>query len=915
MTNFIHEVLRDVLSSSRDVSQYTFILPNKRAGTFLKNELSKLVKRTLFTPEILSIEDFIQELSQLNQITNPELLFKFYQIYLKFCPSEIPDSFDTFSKWAQMALQDYNEIDRHLADSNEVFNYLSAVKKIEQWSLDTDTSFIKSHLEFWQQLFIYYKALKQELLDNDLGYQGLIYREAVENLQDFIESNRAQQYVFMGFNALNKAESIIIQELLQDNMAIIYWDIDHHFIDNTFHDAGYFIRQYLSKWPYFKSNSFNWKNNYYTNQKAINCISVPKNVGQAKYIGELLHELSSKNSSLTSTALVLGDETLLPPILSSIPDSIEKLNITMGFPLKLAPLTSLFELLFQLHSKKKTSFYYKDVISILSHQNISALFYSKNKDVAAKIISDIRSNNLIYLSKKHIDEMANDFEDLMNLLFNSWLDDPEVALQRCLDLIVFIKDKDQNLTSIASEYLFKLNTVFNKLYGLNTTYGYIDSIKTLQSVFNDILDTETIDFKGEPLEGLQIMGMLESRVLDFETVIISSVNEGVLPAGKVINSFIPYDAKLEYELPTYKEKDAIYSYHFFRLLQRAKNVYLIYNSQPDVLAGGEKSRFITQLEIERTHNVQHKVVSPTVPNIIITPKRIKKTAAVLQQLEIIAHSGFSPSSLTQYIRNPIDFYYEKILNIKEQEDVEETVAANTLGTVVHNTLEEFYKPLEGQLLTIETLEGLKSKIDVTVVNQFKAIYKKGDLLKGKNLIIFEIAKRYVFNFLKQEIDTVKQGASIKIIAIESDDNYIRLNIPELNFPVYLKGKIDRVDEYDGIMRIIDYKTGHVEPGKLTIVDWEELNTDYDKFSKPYQILTYAYMMNAKASFKQPVKAGIISFKNLSKGFMPFGLKEASNNKNKKTVVDQDILISFETQLKKLIIEICNSELDFIEKEV
>ncbi len=265
--------------------------------------------------------------------------------------------------------------------------------------------------------------------------------------------------------------------------------------------------------------------------------------------------------------------------------------------------------------------------------------------------------------------------------------------------------------------------------------------------------------------------------------------------------------------------------------------------------------------------------------------------------------------------NPLDFYYQKILKVKQYEDVEETVASNTLGTVVHNTLEDFYKPLIGHFLTIEILKDLKSKIEKTVTHHFKDIYKEGDLKRGKNLIIFEIAKRYVLNFLNLEIADVKEGNKIKILEIESNDNKIKLEIPELDFPVYLTGKVDRIDEYNGVTRIIDYKTGKVEQGKVNIVDWEELNTDYDKYSKPYQILAYAYMMNAKKPFTNPVEAGIISFKNLNNRFLKFGVKESTHSRSKDELITQETLNSYFIELKKLILEICNPDIDFIEKEV
>ena len=434
-------------------------------------------------------------------------------------------------------------------------------------------------------------------------------------------------------------------------------------------------------------------------------------------------------------------------------------------------------------------------------------------------------------------------------------------------------------------------------------------------IYKELLSSETLDFQGEPLQGLQIMGMLESRVLDFETVIISSVNEGILPSGKSNNSFIPFDVKWENKLPTYKEKDAVYTYHFYRLLQRAKNIYILYNTEADVLTGGEKSRFITQLQLEGVHQINHQIIAPQVPVIKPPLNEIYKTTELLNQIIEVAKQGFSPSSLTNYIRNPIDFYYQKILKIKEHDDAEETVAANTLGTVVHNTLEDFYEPFVGTFLTVENIKSLKPKIDERVSYHFKNEYKEGDITKGKNLIIFEIAKRYVSNFLDLEIEDLKAGNQIKIIAIEAK-NDVLFDIPELKFPVNLTGKVDRVDEYNGVTRIIDYKTGHVKQSSVEIVNWEDITTDYDKFSKSFQVLTYALMMHQSNQIKLPIEAGIISFKNLNNGFLKFAKKDKAGPYAKKDVlITEETLNEFGNELKQLILEICNINIPFTEKEL
>ena len=919
MSSFIKKVLLDLKGKGLDLEELHFILPSQRAGVFLKHHLSQIIEQPIFAPHILSIEAFVEELSGLKSLSNTNLLFWLYKAYLNHTKKEDREPFEAFATWAQILLQDFNEIDRYYRDQNSIFDYLKAIKELNHWSLESEqTDLVKRHLKFWKGLKDYYHTFTNELLNHKKGYQGLIYREATENLEAYMANNDQKTHVFLGFNALNTCESLIIQGLLQNDLAHIYWDIDNRFIEDDIHDAGLFIRTHKTEWNYFNKHPFNWVTSHYSESKNIEVIGVPKMVGQAKYIGQLLKDIHSENKDLKSVAVVLGEENLLIPLLHSIPKDIEQINVTMGMPLRFVPLASLFEQLFGTHKNNPKAYYFREVIDIISHPSIYNLFETEAGNLSNTIRDHIQTNNLVYVTASHLKKIIDaSHHNLIDTLFGSWDNNPKVALAHCAHLIAEIKSmlvSDKQTNSLELEYLYRFNTLFNELTALNTDYQYLNSIESLHRVYKDLLNTETLDFKGEPLEGLQIMGMLESRVLDFETVIISSLNEGILPSGKTHNSFIPFDVKLQHQLPTFKEKDAVYTYHFYRLIQRAKNVYLLYNTEIDALKGGEKSRFITQLDVEGIHQVKQSVVSPTVPIIEKQLQHIAKTGSVLEKLKTLSNKGFSPSSLSNYIRNPLDFYFEKILGIKEFEEVEENIAANTLGSVIHNTLEDLYKPFEGHFIQVEHLEGFKTTIETVISKHFKFLYKDGDFTSGKNLIIFEIAKRYILNFINSEIEQIKAGNTIKIIAVEADET-ISLSIPGIDFPVKLTGKVDRIDQLNGVTRVIDYKSGKVESNKVELVDWEDLTSDYDKYSKSFQVLCYAYMMHQKHKIQLPVEAGIISFKNLNAGFLKFGKKESTYARNKDQLINEDTLKHFEKELQNLILEICNPTIDFIEKEL
>ena len=922
MRSFLSHVVRHILENNTDISDLTLVLPSKRAGVFLKNELSQQIQQTIFAPDILSIEELVEQISGYTAVSNTELLFEFYTIYKELTPKEEQESFDSFSKWAQILLQDFNEIDRYLISHKEIFNYLSAIQRIQQWSPDKEPSdLLNNYLKFWDKLEHYYERLIERITQKGIAYQGLVYREAVESLEFYLQKNENKKHYFIGFNALNTAEEKIIQEFLEVGLAEILWDTDTAFFDDPEHDASLFLRRHRYEWNYFQKHDFSWVADHFSSPKNIEIIGVPKNVTQAKYIGEILQKLQQEDETLQDVAVVLGDEQLLIPCLNSLPTGVERLNITMGFPLKDIPLATTFNNLFVLQEHYRNDrFYYKHIITILSDTNLRPLFQLKESNIATEIIQHIQANNIIYIAAEAIIErFPENLQEVAKVLFAFWNDKPKKAIQNCITLIrrlkaVLIEDREQHL--LALEYLYRFNEVFNQLQLLVKQHNHVSDIKSLLGIYKEIISTETLDFKGEPLQGLQLMGMLETRVLDFKTVILSSVNEGILPSGKSNNSFIPFDLKKQFDLPTYKEKDAVYTYHFYRLLHRAENVYLLYNTEADGLNGGEKSRFLMQLETYTmpNHTVAHHVVIPKVPKINAELTVIKKDETVLERLKEIAQKGFSPSALTAYIRNPLDFYYQKILGINEYESVEETVAANTLGTVVHDTLELLYKPFEGKIVTTNDLKKMFKEVDELVIKNFKKTYGEGNIHQGKNLIIFNVAKRYVTNFLQQELQTVQNGQTLRILQIEQTLQ-ASVDIPELDFPVYIGGKVDRVDELDGVLRIIDYKTGKVMQGDVEIVDWDLLTDDY-KYSKSFQVLAYAYMIyQQQGGFQQETEAGIISFKNLQSGFLKFATKESTYSRKKDQLITKETLDAFSVELKKLILEICDLTIPFTEKEV
>ena len=879
-TSFLEKIAVTILHDYYDrLFEITIILPNKRAKVFLIEALRKQIDQTILSPNIVSIEDFVQEVASVRSIDPIELLFEFYEVYLSITEKQHQQSFELFANWAKTLLQDFNEIDRYLLEPSHVLSYLKDIEDIKRWGIEVEnkTKLLENYIDFWKLLPRYYEAFYSHLVNKGFGYQGLIYREAVNNLNHFSNTITNKTYVFAGFNALNAAEEKIVQHLLALDQAKIFWDIDQTFLNDPYHDAGLFVRRFKESWKHYKSNPFEWIVDDFSQSKNIQVIGTPKTIGQAKLSGSIIENIIKDNtsSSLDKVAVVLGEENLLMPILYSLPDSVGALNITMGYSGKNNPSQILIAKLFKMHtnaiSRNSTNyvFYYKDVLDILTHPLIEP--HAKT----SQLVKVIKENNYTFITYSKLNELNLNSSDLFNLLFQKWENGSLAVLESISALLLLIKENFNNENEeekIAKTFVFSIFKVINKLINYYSQHSHIDNIQTLYAIYKQVVDIAEVSFEGEPLNGLQIMGVLESRVLDFDTVIVTSMNEGKFPAGKSQNSFIPYDVKKELGLPTFKEKDAIYTYHFYHLLQRAKNIYLIYNTENDGLDAGERSRFITQLEVEKQpkHNLTFDIYNPVLPSTAYKPMVIPKSHAVMERLKEIATTGFSPSALTSYIRNPIDFYFQKILRIREVEEVEENIALNTLGTIIHETLKALYDPLIDKFVSEEDVLNCLKLLDDEVLRQFKLVYKEGEIKKGRNLLAFEVAKRNVFNFLKMELDAIKNGDTIKIIALEKTFER-ELNHPKLPFPVLIKGNVDRIELRNGKIRIIDYKTGKVEKVNVILKSWNGLTQEL-KNDKIIQVLAYAFMFE-KVGNDIPMEVGIISFKNLKSGFLSFGFKE------------------------------------------
>jgi len=859
--SFLEKLANDLwIGQKENFDKLYVILPSRRARIFFIEAFKKIADGSSWLPTIKSMEDFISEISALQSADELELIFEFYEAY-KALEGDKADSLEEFMGWGSILLYDFNEIDRNLIDPDVLFGYLTEQKAAENWNLGREelTDYQQKYLDFWHRFIHYYRALKAALEKKQIAYQGMLYQEAIKNLENKAEGLLKEEiYCFAGFNAFTPAEESIIDLVKVHRKTLFYWDADEYYLKDKLQEAGTFLRSRIGQ-----DNASKWvEKHLIEDEKELKVYGISGNIGQAKLLGELLNSDSNQPTDLKRKAVILADENLLLPVLDSIPKSQCPLNITMGYPVKQTAFYSFFYSFFQLFQKFKgrEDLYYRDLFAFLESAFLAKL--SDRNDLKA-VLKKLRSSQAIYYD---IDKLKDTLEPKLTFLFES----KKPLIQRALSLVEALKQSGR-LDELEMEILFHFYKLFNKLHELEKKTKL--SEQALMNFYRQFISRSQLSFVGEPLEGLQIMGVLESRTLDFEEVYILSMNEGILPSGKAQNSLIPFNIKKEFNLPTYKEKDAIFAYHFYRILQRAKRVHLIYNSGIDPLSGGERSRFIEQLLHEipfKNQKIKISELKVEIPQGLKTleNERIEKTEAILEKIREKLKHKLSASAINTYLSCPLDFYYKYILGLREEasQDPEEDMEAFQFGNLLHDCLEVLYLEHQGELLDNKHVKLIENRAEKELIEAFK----KNEIPQwssGKNKLVFEVCKTYLKQFFEMERDRLKDGP-ILIKGIEDEIEWrTALKLPdgealEVNF----FGKIDRIEEQEGNTHIIDYKSGLVNTSELNLKKNETLaEIEGINYSKLIQLTIYKLLYQSK--YQDKADAGIISFRNMKAGLM------------------------------------------------
>jgi hypothetical protein len=934
MTPFLQLVAEDLYSKyNSDLSNVCLVFPGKRAGLFFSRHLSKLVNKPVWLPPMKTISDLMAELSGL-QIADPLILiFRLYEVYRK--KRNTNETFDNFYSWGEILLNDFDDIDKYLVDTKQLFQNLSDLREIENrftipeeqleiirifWkniNIHEPGPFKEEFLTIWEQLHAIYVLYKESLRAKGIAYEGMIYREICEKIQTGTDVDLPyDKFAIIGFNALNECEKLFFQYLSSNGRAQFYWDYDSYFIENTWHEAGFFIRDNIKRFPQSFGADIKFRN--LQTPKSIKVIGIPSGIGQAKLIPTILNDFGTSQVNPNDTAVILADENLLIPVLSSLPDVINEVNVTLGYPFRLTPVHSFIELIIALQrsvrvQRNTLKYYHRDVVAILNHPYIQTICAEEAKAVQKLIIQ----YNLVYLSES--DLYKHDYLKQLFQLSQTGNNFVEYLLQIGFTTVNRLKalgggsrENDFHL-----EYWFTFLTALNKFKEILNSDKIELGSPVVFKLIRSIASRLSVPFKGEPLSGFQVMGVLETRNLDFKNIILLSANEGVLPKTDASVSYIPYNLRKGFGLPTIEHQDAIFAYYFYRFIQRAENIALVYNSQA-INNTGEMSRFLYQLKYEPIFSIKeislnYSIHIPDEKEIII-PKDKEILDTLLKYTDPNHNYYLTPTALSNYLECSLRFYFKYIVKIKEKEEVTEDVDGSMFGRLLHYAMQFIYNSYIGKPILAKDLEQKLN--DDTIENAVKEAFRKEyfksdksiDELHGKNIIVYEVLKKYIKEILEKD----SKYAPYEIIALENQyKSVVSIGSSGNLHTVNVGGVVDRIDKKDNLLRIIDYKTGVVETTCSSLEQIFDRSGNTKRVSAIFQSLLYANVLSKQIGmeYSDVIPAIYALRKIFMHDFDPY-LYVSKQKINGFSQVEKE----FTDSLKVLIEEIFNPAIPFTKVE-
>ena len=888
---------------SKDIVEVVF--PNKRASIHFKRQIVSQLSKTSWMPITSSIQQAMEKWSGLHLVDSLDVALELMSINDKDANNKVLKQ-NFFGLASQMA-KDFDEIDQYKVDAKNLFESLNEVKIIEnytfsEYTLSNEDSYKaqSKYLQFFSSLINYYSALRLNLFSRKVGYYGMITRCLSELPTDeLVKRIDGKKIVFAGFNALTTTEEDVVVRLVENGNAVMLWDLDEYYINDKKQEAGRFANDFFAKHRNLAGKK-DYDNEHHgisfignalsTAEKEINVISVSGSSVQANALQLMMEKREN-------SVVVLADEALLIPTLNSLPDSVGEINVTMGYPFANTPLYGFIDQIFRFqHSLSDSKIDLWPLASFCDADFIKLVFNGKDYDSLMSWLKDKQSSSDLSLHVKDFssigisddnqeDGVSEDLARFLTLSSTKWIDSKDcienlksilrVSLQKIKDESYFVK----NQISVAGKVLNKVESLIKK-------YDSVE-ILDLQMLILQIGREMSIAMKGEA-DGLQVMGLLETRNLDFDVVNMLSVNEGVIPKNKNSNSLIPYDVRKYYNLPTYNQQQAVYAYHFYRLLHNAKKINLFYNSLSDSSGLGEPSRFIRQIEYELVKKnpkvkLQHFQYKSPIINLKSNIISVDKDDTMLKKI-----TKLSPTSISTYLRCSLQYYWKYIMNINCDE-VNEEIQMNVIGSIIHNTLDELYRNFGNEIVTeSKFLEVRNQYLDKCYQNALRNNNFRNGLPKtGFNSIIASVIDTMISRFLDNEHNIVKEN-SLRILCTEKELSF-HLNNVELH------GFADRIDLLNDKLRVIDYKTGSVNPYDVSIsANAKQLQDMHDK---SIQLIMYKYlfikMLNSNTLGLDEALIAHIEEENIVPGII--ALQKMSNGVFELKVNNADLANDFEAR--------------------
>ncbi len=837
MQPFLQLVAHDLYTKiGNDLSRTVLVFPNKRANLFFNEYLAEESDQPIWSPAAMSISDLLQKLSVQKAGDPIRLVCELYKVFKE--ETESRETLDDFYFWGELLISDFDDVDKNMVDADKLFSNLQDLKNLmddyefldeeqeeairqffQNFSIERRTELKEKFISLWDKLGIIYHRYREKLAELGIAYEGMLYRNVIEQLD--ADRLKYDKYVFVGFNVLNKVEKEFFQKLQKAGKAMFYWDYDLFYTQRiSKHEAGEFIKRNLIDFPNELPESYF---DIFRKPKKIRYISASTENAQARFLPEWVKATQTHTTQIVSekeNAIVLCNEALLLPVLHSIPQDVQNVNITMGFPLAQTPVYSFINAAMELQTNgyrpDTGRFTYEAVSKILKHPYTRQL-----SDHATRLERELTKTNRFYPLPSELKK-----DDFLTILFTPQSNIRELCdyLLRLIKSISILYRKegeyDDIFNQLYRESIFQSHLKINRLYSLIESGELSVRTDTLKRLITKVLTASNIPFHGEPAIGLQIMGVLETRNLDFRNLIMLSLNEGQLPKAGGESSFIPYNLRKAFGMTTIEHKNAVYAYYFYRLIQRAENITLLYNTSSDGLNRGEESRFMLQLLVEGPHEITREYLEAGQSPQNTLEIQIEKTPEILRRLYRAYDTAqpesviLSPSALNTYLDCRLRFYYRYVAGLKTPDEVSAEIDSALFGTIFHLSAQLAYTDLtaNGKMIQREDLERLlrdEIKLQGYVDQAFKQeLFKVAPEEKPEYNGVQLINSKVIVSYLKQLLRNDLQYTPFEMVAMEKKVSE-KITIQTALGPLTLRlgGTIDRMDAKEGTLRIVDYKTG------------------------------------------------------------------------------------------------------------